>query len=101
LSNLKNALKSGSSGVAAIDDLSGQFDGLETLVRGLVTPEPDLVRLLVFDRNDRERAPINTVFMPVCHNKYLTCNNLSGFIFATFTEVPFRVYPASSLSRCT
>jgi hypothetical protein len=38
LSNLKNSLKSGGSGIVAIDHLPGFLDGLKSLMRALAAP---------------------------------------------------------------
>jgi hypothetical protein len=50
LSNLKNSLKSGGSGIVAIvpiDHLPGFFDGLKSLMRALAAPIP-LLGVILF-----------------------------------------------------
>jgi len=47
LSNLKNSLKSGGSGIVTIDHLPGFFDGLKSLMRALAAPIP-LLSVILF-----------------------------------------------------
>jgi hypothetical protein len=61
LSNFKNALKSGGSGIAAIEELAGQFNGFEAFVGCLAAPIAFLVGALLVERDHRESPLIQGV----------------------------------------
>ena len=61
--NLKNSLKSGGSGIVAIDHLPGFFDGLKSLMRALATPIPLLDVILFIKPNDRKSPSIHLALL--------------------------------------
>ena len=58
-SNFKNVLKSGGSGIVAIEDLSGDLDGFEAFVRRLITPVALFVFELLVEGDDGEGAAVD------------------------------------------
>jgi hypothetical protein len=60
LSNLKNSLKSGGSGIVAIEHLL--FDGQKSLMRTLAAPIPLPFLVLLLQRNDGEGSTIYLTF---------------------------------------
>ncbi|CAN5662643.1 hypothetical protein BH18ACT11_BH18ACT11_12880 [soil metagenome] len=62
LSNLKNSLKSGGSGIVAIDHLPNLLDGLKSLMGALSVPIPLLVVILILQADDRKNPTVHPAF---------------------------------------
>jgi len=75
LNNLKNALKSGGSGIVAIKYLPGCLHCFEPLVRRFATPIPLLLFVLLPKRDDGKSTPID-IELVLIHDRQRT-----GFAF--------------------